>query len=234
MMTTPWQPAILSEVPFVKLEKVIGRQIEFQRGFASGDALKEEDCTVYSDGGRTTIATKVCIASSQVSHNAVLAGKSTEGRILKDADAWLPGFFVCPNTPTDLQHDLGGSQCNGDDDGLQSLLHRNSRPKQLQSCVSFGPDQTTARPHTGSGRLQAGNRLAARLRCCRNTCRKLHRRALLDQPDAASKQVLGSRARSRFPEHPRVSHLAIQLEQFREPESYGNDHKPRTPRGVLH
>jgi len=101
MMTTPWQPAILSDVPFVKLEKVIGRQIEFQRGFASGDALKEEDCTVYSDGGRTTIAMKVCIASSQVSHNAVLAGKSAERRILKDADPWFPGFFMCPNTPTD-------------------------------------------------------------------------------------------------------------------------------------
>jgi hypothetical protein len=74
-MTTPWPSTDFSSYPLIKIENVIGRQIDYRHGLNTGDSFENDDCKMYSDNGRTYIAMKLCIAKSKVYPNSSIAGK---------------------------------------------------------------------------------------------------------------------------------------------------------------
>jgi hypothetical protein len=76
LLTTPWPSIGYSSSPVIKINNVIGRQIEFKRNPGGVEDLQYQDCTAYGDNGTSIIAIKFCIAQNRPSDGASVAGKS--------------------------------------------------------------------------------------------------------------------------------------------------------------
>jgi hypothetical protein len=74
VLTTPWPSSEDPSYLFVKMQDVIGRHIDFKFGLEYGDALEDNDCTMYSDNGTTLIALRFCITRSKVDMGSYIAG----------------------------------------------------------------------------------------------------------------------------------------------------------------
>jgi hypothetical protein len=76
LLTTPWPSVEYSSSPVIKIDNVIGQQIEFKRSPEGSKDLQYQNCRAYGDNGTTIIAIKVCIAQTGQSDGVSVAGES--------------------------------------------------------------------------------------------------------------------------------------------------------------